>query len=375
MRDFLKLIGLGALATILTLVGMTLLPNTPYVRWQSVRTEAFARLGWMYERVHYDKTPLDVAFIGTSHSLNGIDAAVVAQGLAAAGLRDAQGRCPTATNLAIPAYGRNLHWVIAREALENRKIDLLVVEVFENETRKAHPVFAQVATAKDVVTAPALINVGYPMDVARLPFRQLMLSLKSAAPSAYGLKSRFDPADYDGSTVDNTRVVNVAGAELTPSRDITMPADELEKVAAGNNAAKDLNMLPKRLERFEYAVPNRYVREILDLAKAKGVRVVFLYLPGYGKPQRPYDVRLYDGHGDMIFPAADLIRDDSLWLDADHLNIEGAHRLSTRLPAMLAPELQAVGWRAQAGAPTSSCTNGQPPRARLLPFRKVHANG
>lgn len=375
MRPFLKLFALGLLATIVTLVGMTLLPNEPYVRWQSVRTEAFARLGWMYERVHYDKTPLDVAFLGTSHTLNGIDAAAVAQGLAASGLRDAAGRCPTATNLAIPAYGRNLHWVIAREALENRKIDLLVVEVFENETRKAHPIFAQVAPAKDVIGAPILVNVGYPMDVARLPFRQLMLSLKSAMPQAYGLKARFDPADYDGSTVDNTRVINVDGVELTGHRDITMPPADLDAAAAGANAAKNLNMLPKQFERFEYAVPNRYVGEILDLAQAKGVRVVFLYLPGYGKPEQPYDSGLYDGRGEMIFPASDLIRDRDLWLDADHLNIAGAEKLSARLPAMLAGELAAAGWRVSPGAPADACDNGVAPRAKLLPYRKADAHG
>ena len=375
MRSFLKLVALGLLATVVTLVGMVLLPHAPYIRWQAVKTEAFARLGWMYERVHYDATPLDVAFLGTSHTLNGVDAAVVAQGLAAAGYRNAEGRCPTATNLAIPAYGRNLHWLIAREALENRKIDLLVVEVFENETRKAHPLFVQVATAQDVITAPILVNVGYPMDVARLPFRQLMLAMKSIAPQAYGLKSRFETNDYDGSTVDNTRWVNVGGVALTPSRDITMPPRELDAAAAANAANKDLNMLPERFERFEYAVPNHYVSEILDLAKAKGVRVVFLYLPGYGKPDQPYDAALYDGRGEMIFPASDLIRDKSLWLDADHLNIEGAQRLSRRLPSMIGPQLQTVGWQARPGAAVTSCSNGYPERSKLLPFRKADQNG
>lgn len=372
MRNVLKLVGIGALTTVIVLVGMIFLPNTAYVRWQSVKTEAFARLGWMYERVHYDKTPLDIAFLGTSHTLNGIDAAVVAEGLS--GLQNAEGRCPTVTNLAIPSYGRNLHWVIAREALENRKVDLLVVEVFENETRKAHPLFAQVATAKDIVTAPVLINVGYPMDVARLPFRQLMLSLKSAAPQAYGLKTHFDAADYDGSTVDNTRVVNVDGVALTPSRDFTLPAKELEAIAAANSESKDLNMLPERFERYEYAVPNRYVKEILDLAKAKGVRVVFLYLPGYGKPDKPYDMRLYEGRGDMVFPANDLIGDNSLWIDGDHLNVVGAQRLSQRLPSVLTPELAAMGWKAGAAAPVS-CSNGYPPRAKLTPFRKIDPHG
>ena len=61
-------------------------------------------------------------------------------------------------NFGFPSYGRNLHWLIARELLENREVRTLVLEVFENESRKAHPFFANVAEVSDVLQAPMLIN-------------------------------------------------------------------------------------------------------------------------------------------------------------------------------------------------------------------------
>ena len=79
----IRLFLVGAIALIVTLLIVTLLPHNRYVVWQATRNEAFARLGWMYERIHYEPAPLDVVFIGTSHTLNGVDGITVARSLAA----------------------------------------------------------------------------------------------------------------------------------------------------------------------------------------------------------------------------------------------------------------------------------------------------
>ena len=83
-RKFAGLFALGVVAAVATIAVMLILPHDRYIRWQALHTEAYARLGWAYERIHDDPTPLDVAFIGTSHTLNGVDAAAVDKALAAA---------------------------------------------------------------------------------------------------------------------------------------------------------------------------------------------------------------------------------------------------------------------------------------------------
>lgn len=360
-RTVFRLFALGAAIMVATLAVLLVLPHSRYVRWQDLRTEAYARFGWMYERVHFDQTPIDVAFVGTSHTMNGVDAAAVAQALAAGGAQVDGGRCPTATNFAMPSYGRNLHWLIAREVLENRPVKVLVLEVFENETRKAHPVFSHVADEKDILGAPLLINLNYAHDIVRLPFRQASLAVESLAPAQFGLKSRFDPADYDGSTVDNTRVVNADGVALTPPRTDVFDPAKLDATARAEAGSKNLNMLGKRFEALEYAYPRYYVDQILDLAKAKGVKVVFLYLPGYGKPPQPYDMSFYAGRGAMI-SANDLLARKDYWFDAAHLNANGAQALSGRLAPLLA------GQFAGGGAANRVCNFGYAPRKTLKPF-------
>jgi hypothetical protein len=326
------------------LVGMTLLPHSPYIRWQAVKVEAFARLGWIFERIHYDDTPIDIAFIGTSHTMMGIDAEDLEKRLAADGFRSQDSRCIHAVNLAIPSYGRDLHWLIVRELLENRKVKVLVLEVFENETRKAHPLFVHVADVKDVIEAPILVNINYLHNLIRLPYRQLSLWFKDFFSVSFSLKNHFDPADYDGSNVDNTRIVNVGGAALSPYRDHVMERDRLEAAAKAMRDKKNLHMLGKWAESYEYAVPDHYVTALLDLAREKGTDVVFLYLPQYGMPEKPADFSLYEGRGDWIY-VNDALRHPEYWFEEVHLNAQGASQVTRRVA-----EEFAARWKSSQGA-------------------------
>lgn len=331
------LFAIGIAAFIATLAAMILIPHDPYVRWQSVRTEAYARLGWSFERIHDDPTPVDIALIGTSHTMNGIDGSVVAGELAHLGLREPGGRCATVTNFAIPSYGRNLHYLLVRELLSARKPRAIVLEVLENETRKAHPVFSHVATAEDLVEAPRIGNLNYFSDLARLPYRQLVLGVESIAPAQFGLKARFDPANYDGSDVDNTHAVNVGGKALTSSLDTAMDSEALGRAAETLNQNKRLNYFPKTFEDYEYAMPRRYVRELLQLADRHGVPVLLLYLPGFGKPDRPVDMSLYGGR--PLITVNDILAKRPYWHDVHHLNAQGAKQVSRRLAQRLYPAL------------------------------------
>lgn len=325
---------LAGIVALAALAGSLAIPHDRYIRWQEMRSEAWARLGWIYERVHFDETPIDIAFIGTSHTMNGVDGAAVQAALAEAG-----GGCRHVVNFAFPSYGRNMHWLIARELLEHRTVRTLVLEVFENESRKAHPLFVNVADVSDVLQAPALINLNFLTDIAQLPARQVMLGLKTLLPERFGLHRQFDPSHYDGPDVDNTRQVQVGGVALTPLRDRVLPPGQLERAAERARAAKNTNMLGARFEALEYRYPRYYLDRILDLARQRGVTVKFLYLPSYayvlGGTRNP---ALYAGRGEML-TTGDLLANADYWYDPDHLNLQGAAVLSAELGRRLAEPL------------------------------------
>ena len=325
-----RLFATGLAAAAVTLVLLCLIPFNRYIQWQDLRVEAFARLGWIYERIHFDPTPIDVAFIGTSHTMNGIDGEAVAAVLAEAG------QPAHVTNLAIPAYGRNLHWLIARELLAHRKVRTLVIEVFENETRRSHPAFVNVAGWRDVVGAPVLINLRWAADLALLPLNRAMLGAKSLLPAEFGLRAQFDPAAYDGPDPDNTRMVRVHGQAFTGPRDRAADPAWLDRVAREERAAKRFNMLPPALSALEYAVPREYLRQITDLAAQTGTTVVFLYLPGFGQEPAPHDMAPYVGY--RMLALGDLLTPPAAWFDPAHLNAGGAAMVSRRVGSLLAAD-------------------------------------
>jgi len=353
----LFLAGLAAMAA--TLGAMVALPHSAYIRWQSTQTEAYARLGWIYERIHADPTPIDIAFIGTSHTMNGINGPLLQQTLAA------HGRCLKVANLAIPQYGRNLHWAIAQELFAARRPRLLVLEIMENESRKAHPLFYRVASTQDLVTAPVIGNQNYLADLIRLPWRQTVLAAQSLAPAEFGLKPRWTPALYDGSDVDNTTVINVNAQTLTPPRTRTLPPNQLQRQAAAKMAEKNLHMLPRRFAAQEYALPNHYVGDILAMANKAGTPVLLLYLPGYGRPAQPFDMRLYGGK--PMLTVNDLLAKTGNWYDVEHLNATGAAQVSQAVAAAIAPRFSPTGPR--------PCSNGLAPTRALAPFRHVGQAG
>lgn len=364
----LSLVLAGLVAFAATLALMVAIPHREVVRWQAVRTEAYARLGWAYSRIHDDATPIDIALIGTSHTMNGIDGLAVARAMAAAGLREPGGRCLTVTNFAIPNYGRNLHYLLARELLDHRRPRAIVLEVVENETRKAHPLFSHVATTRDLVTAPVAGNTGYLADLIRLPYRQVALGVESLAPDSFGLHPRFNPGRYDGSTVDNTRVVTVDGKALTPPLDRALDPGQLDRAAAGLRAAKRLHYLPPSLAGIEYAMPRRYVAALLDLAQQRGVPVYLLYLPGYGQPPAPYDLSLYRGL--PMLTVAPALAPRAHWHDVHHLNADGAAAASALLAGQLTQALRRDGLARQTpSAASGACDFGYPQRPVTVPFK------
>src|SRR5271168_2613659 len=106
----LRLFGvLGAALAVALLLSAAacLLPENDYQRWQLQDPDG--RLRWIYERIHFDPTPIDVAIVGPSRAQLGLSAAAVEQDLAQ------RGRQANVVNFALVGSGRDLQWAILNE--------------------------------------------------------------------------------------------------------------------------------------------------------------------------------------------------------------------------------------------------------------------
>lgn len=312
--------------TVATIVGICVLPHDRHVRFNSLDHVHVVKAGWIYERIHFDRTPIDVAFIGTSRTLYGVNSRSVEESAARDG-----GRPLRVVNFGMHHLGRGMHYLIARELLRNRKIRLLVVEVQETETRAQHPAFYRLGDVSDVVGAPLVINTNYFSDLAQLPLRQLALFIRTLWPALYGDVPGFDLREYAGANWDDTEQgrgsLRHPATDLTPRKAIHTE-EELQQQrheAERRDAAKFA--LPAALRSLETRTTLIYLDKLTQVAREAGVPIQFIYLPSYGALPIPQFADVYRDHGPTWFAGEVFARTEN-WLDVNHLNQYGAGMLS-----------------------------------------------
>jgi hypothetical protein len=324
----LPLLAVAAAIAAVLLVLVSLLPHDPYVRFQQLSHESihYKRVKWIYERIHFDQRPIDIAFIGTSHTQSGVNSGIVEAALAA------QGDQRRVVNFAVPHLGRDLQYLVARELLETRHLDTLVIEVQQVESRSPHPGFQRLATVTDIAAAPLFINTGVVDNLARLPMRQLELFAKTVRPGWFGIQPGFLPEQYEGLHFDDTyrlHGMQKPRTEVHPrayfDKELThIRADMAQKRSTSRYA--DLGPLNNAMYRYN----DIYLEKLVELAERHSVKLVFMYLPFLGADPTPQRQAWFAQHGDVIVPLA-VIGDEKLWLNADHLNFYGANTLSAWL--------------------------------------------
>ncbi len=304
-------------------VGAALLPHDRYIRYQQLSQTLQFRLEWNYDRIHHDPTPIDLALIGVSRTQAAVSGPRVSQILS-----ERLGRETHFVNLSFPQQGRNAHYAIARELLETRpEVKVLVLAVVEQMPRTPHPAFRNIADTRDLVTAPRLINYNYVGDLAFLPWRQSSLFVQTLFPAAFGMKTRFDPADYEGTHMDSTASF-LSPPDNWVERDKLVPQAELARQTAQYLQGLVPARLPARFAEYEYASERVYLRRIGDLARRNGTEVIFLFMPIYGGPVVLDDPDLIAPYGPLL-TASFIVDDHRLFSDYGHVNRNGS-RLVTR---------------------------------------------
>ena len=310
------------------------LPDDRYLRYQTLTDKEVVKSGWIYERIHYDPTPIDVVFIGSSHTVFGIDSEKVERVC-----REAGGERCASINLGLQHLGRNMQWLVAREVMQTRKPRLLVVEVQETESRALHPAFAFLADASDVISAPLVVNTSFFPDLAGLPRRQISAFAQSLAPSLFGEHREFLPSLYRGAHWDD--VFAEKGSSAHP---IAHPAARVGAASVaeldrerGHLESEDRSRLrlPGPLQPLEYRANLLYLENLLTLAREKNVEIRFLYMPSYHDAQAPAFASFYAGFAPTWDMPREIADDHDLWLDVGHLNYAGATALSVWLGAQI----------------------------------------
>jgi hypothetical protein len=301
-------------------VGVCFLPSQPYQRWQLLDGTIHANARWIYERCHFDPTPIDVAFIGPSRTAQGVSAPRLAADLAA------RGASLHVVNFSLPEAGRNINYVVAHELLTTKHPRLIVLGVTEKPSRFGHPAFKFVAPSSLVADPGYFGDLNYLSDLSYLPYRHIELFLADVLPGALGLSKAFSAAGYRGQAVDDTGDLHLPGGEV---RNGDQPASAAElargvrKLEHGNHPP----LLPARYADIEFGDERHYVTAIVQEARARGTRIAFLFLPYYTGPDTLQEQAFYQRYGPVV-DAGYLARHAEWYRDYGHLTHTGAAHLT-----------------------------------------------
>jgi hypothetical protein len=315
---------LAALIVALLLsAAVCLLPDNDYQRWQLQDPDG--RLRWIYERIHFDPRPIDVAIVGPSRAQLGLSAAAIEQDLAK------QGKSANVVNFAVPGAGRDIQWAILNELFKVRAPKVVVLEVEEEPYPFGHFFFKYVAPAEAIVLPPSPFLHNYLYNLAYLPIRKLKLFGANLFPDLFGLSKQFDPEHYANNRTDFSTSFPGEFGKLVdmehPVLRATLLAEPREPVPR--------TLVARALTRINGGEDHLFIEKIAREAKAHGAQLVFVHLPMFEGPQTVSDEDFLKQFGPVL-NYGDLAPRDELFENWSHLNHAGAMNASSRLADAIA---------------------------------------
>ena len=325
------------------------LPENPYQRWQLLDGTIHARARWIYERCHFDPTPIDVVFIGPSRTEAGVNAPRLAADLAARGLP------ANVVNFSLPESGRNISYAIIAQMYQTKRPKLIVLGVTEKPSRFGHSAFKYIAPRDLIVDPGYLADFKYFADLVYLPYRQLKLFAADVDPALIGLSKTFDPGRYLGVSVDTTGDIHLPDGTIKDGHDPASAA-ELSRGVRKLESGMHPPILPASFADLEFGDERHYVREIAAMARAHGTKVAFVALPYYGGPASVQEEGFYGQFG-PIWNLGFLSSHGELFADYGRMTSAGARRVTDWLAPKVAEVLQAA--RTPSTAPTTAARSLQ----------------
>lgn len=318
----LRLLGVlcAALGVAFVLSAATcLLPENAYQRWQ-LQPIMNDRLRWIYERIHFDPRPIDIAIIGPSRVQLGLSAPAIEEKLAR------NGKHASVVNLAFPGAGRDIQWAIVQELFKTKSPKAIILEVEAKPYPFGSFAFKYVAPAKEIVFPPTPFLHNYLYNIAYLPIRNLTLFGADLFPDLFGLSKRFDPERYAQSRTDySTSFIGDLGKLV----DMEHPVPRATLLAETRSTDHD-TFLGRAMTRINGGEDHLYVRKIAAEAKARGAQLIFVFLPVFNGAQSISDIDFLKQFGPVL-NYGDLAQRDELFENWLHLNHAGAMTASARL--------------------------------------------
>lgn len=313
MRRFLYHITLFCLPLLVGLVILYWIPRSDRFRYESLLASC-ERGDFLNHRIFERSEAIDIAFLGTSMTVCGIDDRQIEKMLSE------QREMPIkVANLGFCRPGRSLHLAILKDLLTKHHPQLIILEVRFQEDRFSHKDFPALASTSDLWSQAIPFNQRYfeGLETGTLfrlaHHRNWLMNIPLSSPDSSQLRSHTyqavstiaDPGELDW----------YKGA-----------ADRKVKAVKLQTQWDHLN----HWVTFRY--PLKTMESIAKIVQEADIPLIFLYLKSYGHPaQEPTEIEKYRQLGPIWVPPDSIFQNPSHFFDKDHLNQWGAKALSTWL--------------------------------------------
>ena len=309
-RIILKLVLFFSLLMI-PIVSFFMLPYSEEFAYHYIEQDCYNHGAWIYDRINHNPAPIDVAFIGSSHTLHAIQEKKMEELL---------GQNFRVVNLGYCRYGRNIEFSILKMLLKHKSPKLIVIEVHEDEEKNSHDIFPYLAETEDLLLTPTIFNRDYFSDLfhggsARLEYFKTKYIFRKKYP---------EPTSELYGYAATDRIVSEFELD--------------ENLKSWQFRLSQTN--PEIIEKFQSKFPLAYLKKMANIIQEKNIPIRFVYLPDSGsKLQKPMYASFYQDIAPLIIPPQGIFNDKSNWMDASHLNDKGSGVLSAWLAERIKSEL------------------------------------
>jgi len=311
MKQILLKIALFFSLLMISIVALFLMPYSKEFAYHYIENDCYNHGAWIFDRITKNKTPIDVAFIGSSHTIHAYQEKKMEEML---------GSNDHLANLGYCRYGRNLQYTLLKLLLQHKTPKLIVLEVSEDEDKNSHDIFPYIAETSDLLLTPTVINRDYLTDVYHGASARL-----ECFKATYIFGKQLPPI--------NQGVYGYGESNRTATQEELTDNEQVWKTRLARKIAESIRKIQLRY-------PLTYLEKMMALMKAKNIPFIFVYLKESGsKLDSPLYADYYRKFAPMLIMPPSMLSDHSYWMDASHLNDKGSEILSEWMASQLKNEL------------------------------------
>ncbi len=160
MKKFIQYVVVFLLPFLAGIILLFSFPVDEKFSYRFVKGECDDKASWIYNRIFEDERNIDIVFSGASQTGSAIMDKFVGNELSRITGTDIQ-----AVNFGYCRRGRDVQYVMLKDLFQHKNPEILVVEIYEDEPKKSHPVFPYLANTRELFNSFILFNQRFPASV------------------------------------------------------------------------------------------------------------------------------------------------------------------------------------------------------------------